>query len=462
MAIGPKVAGIGTRGLARASQQQEEQSPYDVWTQTGEGISERTRAILDDPAGAMKEQWNGRAAQLAALGNGHQGNVSADAASDAMLAAGEGVGDAFSKISEADGALQTVGAAFGTLTALEQMLSVPFSVIPFPALPALRITDIDIGIPHAHSHPPNFIPPAPPVPFPHTGPIIPIPFVSGASKVLINNMPAARCGDMGLAIWCGGYFPMFEIFFGSSSVWVEGARAARMGVDMSKHCIFSTPKPSDLPLGPPIGTTITSSPNVIIGGVPLPSMTSFAVGKAFGAVFKGLGKLKGMMKAADDVVEEAGEAAGRVADDLPLSFSRRGVAQTKPRPQALREVMEEIRREGITVRADDEAQEILDQGAIALGRDPAQVAGAARGGDEIFVRPDHLDNPRTLREELIHCQQYRDGKIPDEYSAAAEVAVEKEARELMIENADEWGITAEEVAEMEDQIVAMDMFGEYM
>ena len=114
--------------------------------------------------------------------------------------------------------------------------------------------DTDIGLPHAHSHPPNLIPPAPPVPLPSAGPVIPIPYVSGAGTVLINDMPAGRCGDIGMGIWCGGYFPMFEIFLGSSSVWIEGARAARIGVDITKHCVFSAPKPNDPPLGPMIGT----------------------------------------------------------------------------------------------------------------------------------------------------------------------------------------------------------------
>ena len=62
-------------------------------------------------------------------------------------------------------------------------------------------------------------------------------------------MPAARCGDMGLGVWCGGYFPMYEVFLGSSNVWIEGNRAGRVGVDITKHCIFSAPKPNDPPTG---------------------------------------------------------------------------------------------------------------------------------------------------------------------------------------------------------------------
>ena len=192
---------------------------------------------------------------------------------------------------------QRVGAAFGLISSVEQLITMPLGLIPFPALPAMRILDMDIGLPHAHMHPPNLIPPSTvPIPLPSTGPIIPIPILSGASKVVINNMPAARCGDMGLGIWCGGYFPMYEIFLGSSNVWIEGNRAARVGVDITKHCIFTSPKPNDPPVGPMFGTTITCSTNVMIGGIPMPSLTSMAMGAMFKALFKGVGKVLGAIR----------------------------------------------------------------------------------------------------------------------------------------------------------------------
>ena len=66
---------------------------------------------------------------------------------------------------------------------------------------------------------------------------------------------------MGMGVFCGGFFPLFEIFLGSSSVWLEGARAARVGTDITKHCIFSNPKSiaksSDLPIGPSLGTRLS-------------------------------------------------------------------------------------------------------------------------------------------------------------------------------------------------------------
>ncbi len=217
----------------------------------------------------------------------------ASTAAEAHISAAK---DAVAKVAKAEGALATAGAAMGALSAIEQAISAPLSAIPFPAFPAVRITDKAVGLPHAHAHPPNLIPPAPPVPLPSIGPVIYIPLLSGASTVMINGLPAARCGDLGLGIWCGGYFPLYEIFLGSSSVWIEGSRAARLGVDITKHCVFSTPRPSDPPLGPMIGTTITGSPNVVIGGIPMPSLSAMAIGGAFKLAFKGLAKVAGAVK----------------------------------------------------------------------------------------------------------------------------------------------------------------------
>ena len=216
---------------------------------------------------------------------------------------------------------------------VEQFISQPLAAIPFPGFPALRVWDLDIGLPHAHNHPPNLTPPNPvPIPLPSTGPIIPIPILSGAPTVLINGMPAARCGDMGLGVWCGGFFPMFEVFLGSSSVWIEGARAGRLLVDITKHCTFSAPKPSDPPLGPMVGMTMPpASANVLIGGVPMPSLFSLAIAQAFKAVFKvgGMALRKATAKSYVDklfkkgslVLDNAG-APAKWTDDMMANHQR--------------------------------------------------------------------------------------------------------------------------------------------
>jgi uncharacterized Zn-binding protein involved in type VI secretion len=91
---------------------------------------------------------------------------------------------------------------------------------------------IALGAPHAHvAHPPSGPPPVPPTPLPPMGPIM----FGNCVQVLINGKPAARCGDLGLNPTCCGLPPIFEIFTGSSKVFIGGARAARQ-LDITYHC----------------------------------------------------------------------------------------------------------------------------------------------------------------------------------------------------------------------------------
>ena len=414
-------------------------SAFDIWTRTEEGqagAAGQTTGLLNMPVAPV------------------EGGTSAGALPTAMGQQVDALKQAAADLGKAKGALATAGAAMGALTTLEQAISTPLSAIPFPAYPAIRVMDMDVGLPHAHNHPPNLVPPAPPVPLPSTGPVIPIPYVSGAATVLINGMPAGRCGDMGMGIWCGSYFPMYEIFLGSSSVWIEGMRAARLGVDITKHCIFSVPKPNDPPLGPMIGMTISSSANVVIGGVPMPSLTNMAVGAAMKTVFKGIGKILKATRAA-----KAAKAAKtmRVVDDLVPMFNKGEEIPTKSRPQALAEVLEEMSAKNVELRIDEEAQEYLDYCARMSGADPKDFHAVTLGEDLIMMRPEYADNPRILREELIHTDQAKAGKV----NSSSIVENEIEARELMIKNADRWGITPEEVAEMQREIEQMNRTGVY-
>ncbi len=275
---------------------------HDVWTQTGSGLLSppAVSPFIPKPGETMTPEVAARIDQARASA-AEMGHTNLDGLADGMSQQAGVVADQAAQLwngklpdGQSMSTLQRVGAAFGILSSIEQLITMPLGAIPFPAFPALRVTDMDVGLPHAHMHPPNLIPPNPvPVPLPSTGPVIPIPFVSGASKTLINMMPAARCGDMGLGVFCGGFFPMYEVFLGSANVWIEGNRAGRMGIDVTKHCIFSAPKPSDPPVGPMFGATIMGSANVMIGGVPLPSLSSMAIGAAFKAAFKGVGKVIG-------------------------------------------------------------------------------------------------------------------------------------------------------------------------
>ena len=102
-----------------------------------------------------------------------------------------------------------------------------------PSFPAATRGSVALGAPHAHwTHPPSGPPPAPPTPLPPLGPVL----LGTCGQVLINSKPAARCGDIGFNPTCCGIPPMYEIFTGSSKVFIGGARAARATFDITMHC----------------------------------------------------------------------------------------------------------------------------------------------------------------------------------------------------------------------------------
>jgi len=283
------ISASGT-AVTRAAQHVSEQPPEppslkQVWTRTWNGlVADATAAPATPPSPEVQAQIDAVSQQLS--------HASPSVIGNAMLQQAGALKDQVKQIlhmaddpeENASGTLQHIGLTLGLLTTIEQGLSTLVSWIPFPAFPALHVLDVALGMPHAHPAHPPFIP------LPNMGPIIPIPILSGAANVLVNGFPAARCGDMGLSIWCGGLFPLFEVFLGSSSVWLEGGRAARQFVDITKHCIFSTPRPQDPPAGPFLGIPITGSGDVLIGGIPLPSLSALAIGAALRGLFKGLGK----------------------------------------------------------------------------------------------------------------------------------------------------------------------------
>ncbi|ATB42598.1 hypothetical protein CYFUS_008077 [Cystobacter fuscus] len=132
---------------------------------------------------------------------------------------------------------QLLSGVLGAIGAPVELLNTGFALATnavsamLPALPAATLTALHVGLPHPHSHPPSLIPPAPPIPLPSIGTVL----LSGCVSVLINGLPAARAGDVGVSVTCGTFTPPLEIFTGSSKVFIGGARAARMG-DITKHC----------------------------------------------------------------------------------------------------------------------------------------------------------------------------------------------------------------------------------
>ncbi|MFL6449155.1 MAG: PAAR domain-containing protein [Bryobacteraceae bacterium] len=101
-----------------------------------------------------------------------------------------------------------------------------------PSFPAATMFSLTMGLPHAHpAHPPSGPPPVPPTPLPPIGPIM----LGTCVSVLINGKPAARCGDLGYNPTCCGLPPIFEVFTGSSKVFIGGSRAAR-ALDITYHC----------------------------------------------------------------------------------------------------------------------------------------------------------------------------------------------------------------------------------
>ncbi|NJK31858.1 MAG: hypothetical protein HC927_05250, partial [Deltaproteobacteria bacterium] len=132
---------------------------------------------------------------------------------------------------------QYLGGALGLLSAPQAIIDSAFAGLTapiaalFPALPAVTLLGLHVGLPHTHTHPPSFIPPAPPIPLPSLGMLL----GSGAMSVLASGLPLARAGDIGIAITCGSFAPPFEVFTGSSNVFIGGSRAARM-LDITRHC----------------------------------------------------------------------------------------------------------------------------------------------------------------------------------------------------------------------------------
>ncbi|KVN51117.1 hypothetical protein WM03_06670 [Burkholderia ubonensis] len=165
-----------------------------------------------------------------------QSESKADTACESLLGTVKSTFDPFKQTFSSDGsALHHVSEAVNALASLQsapsQLLNTGIAQIPLldkmPGMPAATIGVPHLGTPHAHSHPPSSG-----FPLPSIGATI----GSGCLSVLIGGIPAARVLDIGIAPTCGGLTPYFDIQTGSSNTFFGGMRAARMGIDMTRHC----------------------------------------------------------------------------------------------------------------------------------------------------------------------------------------------------------------------------------
>jgi hypothetical protein len=167
-------------------------------------------------------------------------------------------------------------------------------------------------------------------------------------------------------------------------------------------------------------------------------------------------------RAADEAADvgkaaKAGEAASEGTRLSPVMMSKATKLQKVTRREALHELLEEARKAGIHIHTDAEAQRYLDHVAKLEGVAPDRMHAVALGED-IFVRAEHVDNVRVLREELIHCFQQKAGM---EATRAAVVAGEIEARLMMIRFRHRWALTNDEIREMIREVRIMRKTGKY-
>ncbi|OXI17808.1 RHS repeat-associated core domain-containing protein [Burkholderia sp. AU15512] len=165
-----------------------------------------------------------------------QSESKADTTCDSLLGTVKSTFDPFKEtFSSEGGTVHHVSEAVNSLASLQgmpsQLLNSGIAQIPLldkmPGMPAATIGVPHLGTPHAHSHPPSSG-----FPLPSVGATI----GSGCLSVLIGGIPAARVLDIGIAPTCGGITPYFDIQTGSSNTFIGGMRAARMGIDMTRHC----------------------------------------------------------------------------------------------------------------------------------------------------------------------------------------------------------------------------------
>jgi uncharacterized Zn-binding protein involved in type VI secretion len=226
--------------------------------------------------------------------------------------------------------LKTLSAGIGQVAGLPskpvELLNQGFATVTaplaavLPSFPAATLGSFAAGLPHAHpAHPPSGPPPVPPTPIPPMGPIL----FGCCVSVLIGGRPAARCGDLGLSATCCGLPPVFEVFTGSSKVFIGGNRAARV-LDATFHCkptppagaaqrglIASMQKAAGMATAA-AGHAAKAAGALAIAGDAANAVAAAAAGDAAGAAAQGLAAgVAAAQMAADAVAMAMGAAMGK-------------------------------------------------------------------------------------------------------------------------------------------------------
>ncbi|MBZ4401613.1 PAAR domain-containing protein [Myxococcus faecalis] len=239
---------------------------------------------------------------------------------------------------------QALGGVLGLINAPVELLNTGFALATaplaalFPALPAATLTALHVGLPHPHAHPPSLIPPAPPIPLPSIGTVL----LSGCVSVLINGLPAARAGDVGLAVTCGSFMPPLEVFTGSSKVFIGGSRAARMG-DITKHCTPSA------------------------GGMSKLAKVMAAAGMAAGAL--------GVVTSAMDSAHSSAEAAAADSANAAAASAATAAGQAIGAAVAAAQLAADAAAMALSMMVGKDPGLIPDFGAIVLGQPNVLIGG---------------------------------------------------------------------------------------
>ena len=148
---------------------------------------------------------------------------------------------------------------------------------------------------------------------------------------------------------------------------------------------------------------------------------------------------------------------GPAAPSLDTWRTQGDTATLTPRDQALRDVQADIKALGVEVVSDADTEAYLDYRARQMGLKPEEMF-ASTMGNTIMIRASAANDVRTLREELIHTQQQQPGM---EISADSVTQGEIEARELMLQNANRWGLSEAERTEIQQDLVKIEQRGGY-